>query len=196
MIKVNYQNEDDELDEHEQKPTYGSRLINPDNNSSELVISINSQGVGIQPSYETRPVDRGGVQMQLQSPPKVYSGSTELNTKVQGASRYLNVQDNLIQQSLRDSEPVNKLRQSNKPRNQNEAYSFVQQTSGPNETFESPDVLKSINQMQYSQNRLLSSTGHEAEPSSKLKSQLARPISNLNMLDRQSSSSLFQPTAA
>ena len=97
MIKVNYQNEDDELEEYEQKPTYGSRLINPNNNSSELVISINSQGVGIQPSYETRPVDRGGVQMQLQSPPKVYSGSTELNTKVQGASRYLNVQDNLIQ---------------------------------------------------------------------------------------------------
>ena len=61
MIKVNYQNEDDELDEYEQKPTYGSRLINPNNNSSELVISINSQGVGIQPSYETRPVDRGGV---------------------------------------------------------------------------------------------------------------------------------------
>ena len=42
MIKVNYQNEADELGDDEQPNTIGSRLNNPNNNSSELVISINS----------------------------------------------------------------------------------------------------------------------------------------------------------
>ena len=133
--------------------------------------------------------------MQLQSPHKVYSGSAELNAKPQGASRYLNIQDNLIQQSLRDSEPINKLGHATKPQDANEGFSFVQQ-SAANDTLESPAVLKSIGQMHYSEKRLLTSSERDREQSSKLKSQFARPISNLNMLDRQSSSSLFQPTAA
>lgn len=151
--------------------------------------------------YETRPGDNGGVQMVDQRPTSngafSLGGGSGHGSNHPSSSRYLNVDDTLVQQNFKDNQAPFALgvSQPSQPRNNADALSFQQQMqSDALRDIQAPIINLSPHLRPFSDQRAL--TPQQDDRLSSVQSQYQEkrpPLDSTHALERQSNDSLYQP---